>query len=90
MNKNPYQLDLFDDNRVHVTFNVIDLIPFSGSTEDEAKNPNLRTNHLQEGGDDGRPSSKGPTTSAMAKQILEKWNLVELNRDKFLSSWAMI
>jgi len=43
---------LSDDYRVHTTFNVIDLTPFTSGTDDEADNSNFRTNPLQERGDD--------------------------------------
>ena len=53
INNNAYQLDLPEDYGVHTTFNVIDLIPFVGSNDDEVDESDLRTNPLQEGGDDG-------------------------------------
>jgi len=37
---------------VHATFNVADLIPFAGGTDDEAETIDLRTNPSQEEGDD--------------------------------------
>jgi len=37
---------------VHATFNVVDLIPFTGGIDDEAETTDLRTNPSQEGGDD--------------------------------------
>jgi len=52
---------------VHATFNVADLIPFVGGTNDEAEILDLRTNPSQEGGDDEMPITKGPTTRAMAR-----------------------
>ena len=53
----------------------MNLTPFAGSEDEEAEACDLRTNHFQEGGDDGRgPSSgpsSGPTTRFMAKRIQE-------------------
>jgi len=51
-------LDLPEDYGVHTTFNVIDLIPFVGSNDDEVDDSDLRTDPLQEGGDDEEGSSK--------------------------------
>jgi len=48
----------------------MDLTPFAGSEDEEAEACDLRTNPLQEGGDDGR----GPTTRSMAKRIQEDWD----------------
>jgi len=51
----------------------MDLTPFGCSEDEEAEACDLRINPLQEGGDDGRcPSSgpsSGPTTRSMAKRI---------------------
>jgi len=69
---------------VHVTFNVIDLTPFAGSTDDEAKTFDLRVNPLQEGGDNKRTFSKGPTTRAMARRIQEEWDFATPSRDILL------
>ena len=41
INNNAYQLDLPEDFGAHVSFNVIDLIPFVGSTIDKAKTCDL-------------------------------------------------
>jgi len=53
----------------------MDLTPIVGSEDEEAEACDLRTNPLQEGGDDGRgPSSSpssGPTTRSMEKRIQE-------------------
>jgi len=56
----------------------MDLSPFVGSKDEEAEALDLRTNPLQEGGDDGRgPSTSpttrrsGPTTRSMVKKIQE-------------------
>jgi len=66
---------LLEEYGVHTTFNVMNLTPFAGSEDEEAEACDLRTNHFQEGGDDGRgPSSgpsSGPTTRFMAKRIQE-------------------
>jgi len=56
----------------------MDLTPFVGSEDEEAEALDLRTNHLQEGEDDGRgPSTSsttrrsGPITRSRAKKIQE-------------------
>ena len=54
---------------MHTTFNVTDLIPFAGSLDDEVDDSNLRTNPLQEGGDDRRSPMQGPITRSMARYI---------------------
>jgi len=68
---------------VHPTFNIIDLVPFTGTVVDEDDNQDLRANPLQGGGDDVTspspiaPSSlspspsplKGPITRSMMKKI---------------------
>jgi len=51
-----------EDYKVHATFNVINLTPFAGSTDDEAETFDLRTNLFQEGGDDSRGLNSEPTT----------------------------
>ena len=38
VNDNAYRLELPEEYNVHDTFNVVDLIPFAGGTDDEAKN----------------------------------------------------
>jgi len=62
-------LDLPENYGVHTTFNVIDLIPFVASNEDEVDEPNLRSDPLQEGGDDGGGLRQGPVTIAMFKHL---------------------
>jgi len=47
---NAYRLDMPNEYEVHATFNVSDLIPFTGSIDDEKNPPDLRTNHFQEAG----------------------------------------
>jgi len=55
INNNAYILDLPEEYGVHHTLNVVDLIPFVGSNEEEEVEAlDLRTNPFQEGGDDGR------------------------------------
>ena len=75
VNDNAYRLELPEGYDVHATFNVADLIPFAGGTNDEAETIDLRTNPSQEGGDDEMPRAKGPTTRAMARRIQEEWAL---------------
>ena len=70
----------------------MDLTPFIGSEDEEAEALDLRTNPLQEGGNDGRgpntsPSTNptnrrsGPTTRAMAKKIQEDWDTTTDGRE---------
>jgi len=64
---------------VHPTFNITDLVPFTGTIADEDDNQDLRATPLQGGGDDVTqpipivPSSpsplKGPVTRSMMKKI---------------------
>ena len=60
---NAYKLDLPIEYGVHDTFNVIDLSPFVATNEEE-DDLDLRTNHFQGGGDDGR----GPSTTSKEGQ----------------------
>lgn len=53
INNNPYGLDLPNEYEVNSTFNICDIIPFVGSTYDEANPPYLRSNHFQKEGNDG-------------------------------------
>jgi len=62
----------------------MDLTPFAGSEDEETKACDLRTNPLQEGGDDGRRSRSGPTTRSMAKKIQEDWDSTTDSRDTLL------
>jgi len=62
-------LDLLEDYGVHTTFNVIDLILFIGSNDDEVDDSDLRTDPLQEGGDDGGGLRQGPITKVMFKHL---------------------
>jgi len=88
INNNAYQINLPEEYGVHTTFNVMDLTPFAGSKDEEAEACDLRTNLLQEGGDDGRgPSSwpsSGPTTRSMTKRIQEDWDSATNSRETFL------
>jgi len=59
---------------VHTTFNVMDLTPFAGSEDEEVEAYDLRTNPLQEEGDEGKRSSSGPITRSIARKIQEDWD----------------
>ena len=73
INNNAYQLDLPNDYcKLHTTFNVTDLLPFTGSTDDKENDLDLRTNPVQEGEDDGRRSKQCPIARVMARHIEEQ------------------
>ena len=88
VNDNAYRLELPEGYDMHATFNVADLIPFEGGTDDEAETADLRTNPSQEGGDDEMPRAKGPTTRAMARRIQKEWALNAHARPKMNFTWA--
>ena len=88
VNDNAYRLELPDVYDMQATFNVADLIPFVGGTDDEAETTNLRTNPSQEEGDNEMPRAKGPTTRAMARRIQEEWALNAHVRPKMNFTWA--
>jgi len=88
VNDNAYRLELPEEYDVHATFNVADLIPFAGGTNDEAEILDLRTNPSQEGGDDEMPLTKGPTTRAMVRRIQEEWASNAHTRLKMNFTWA--
>ncbi|BAT74745.1 hypothetical protein VIGAN_UM144600, partial [Vigna angularis var. angularis] len=72
INDNAYILDLPESYGVSPTFNICDLIPFTG--DDQQDEADLRTDLFQEGGSDGKPSRNhiGPLTRAMARKIQEE------------------
>jgi len=65
VNDNAYMLDLPKKYGIHTTFNISNLIPFIGGTNDEADPLNLKTNPFEEKVDDGKPLAKGSTTRVM-------------------------
>ena len=77
INNNAYQLDLPAEYGVHPTFNITDLVPFTGTVVDEDDNHDLRANPLQGGGDDVTPpspiapSSPSPSPSPLKGPIQE-------------------
>nr|KYP60030.1 Transposon Ty3-I Gag-Pol polyprotein [Cajanus cajan] len=73
INNNAYVLDVPSEYGVSPSFNISDLSLFTGLADQEEDSLNLRSNPLQEGGDDGGPWAKGPTTRAMAKRMHEEW-----------------
>nr|KYP48027.1 Transposon Ty3-G Gag-Pol polyprotein [Cajanus cajan] len=95
INDNAYRLDLPSDYGVSPTFNVSDLLPFVGASDDEDDSLDLRTNPFQEGGDDGRAWTKGPTTRAMTRRLLEDLTASELSGPnglggpRVLFTWAL-
>jgi len=78
-------LDLPEDYGVHTTFNVIDLIPFIGSNDDEVDDSDLRTDPLQEGGDDGGGLRQGPITKAVFRHLETNKELEALVQIKMLT-----
>ncbi|RZB55667.1 hypothetical protein D0Y65_045126 [Glycine soja] len=60
INNNAYKLDLPEEYRVSITFNIFYLIPFVGGVdiEEEEELKNLRSNPLQRGGNDAILSRK--------------------------------
>jgi len=71
INNNAYRLDL-EEYGVSNTFNIIDLVPFAGvAYSDDEGSTDLRTNPLQEGGDDAILPRRGPITRAMARRLRE-------------------
>jgi len=74
INNNAYRLDLPEEYRVSNTFNITDLVPFSGVADsDDDGSTNLRTNPLQEGGDDAILLRRELITRAMARRLQEDW-----------------
>jgi len=61
----------------------MDLTPFAGSEDEETETCDL-TNPLQEGGDDGRRPSSGPTTRSMTREIQDDWDSATDGRETFL------
>ena len=69
-----YRLDLLEGYRVSNTFNITDLVPFAGVVDsDDEGSANLRTNPLQEGGDDAILPRRGSITGTMARRLQEDW-----------------
>lgn len=88
VNNNAHRLDLPSEYEVNATFNVSDLILFVGSTNGEANPLGLRSNHFQEGADEGKPLAKGPTPRVMVGRTQEDWVAYELSRSKLMFTWA--
>ena len=62
INNNAYRLDLLEEYGVSNTFNITDLVPFAGVADsDDDTSIDLRTNPLQEGGDDAILPRRGPS-----------------------------
>jgi len=59
----------------------MDLTSFAGSEDEEAEICDLRTNPLQEGGDDGRRPNSKPTTRSLERKIQEYWDSATDGRD---------
>jgi len=62
----------------------MDLTPFAGSTNDEAETYDLRTNPLQEGGDDVRGPNSRLITRAIVRRIEEDWDFATEGKDILL------
>ena len=74
INNNAYRLDLPEEYGVSNTFNITNLIHFAGvaNSYDEGS-VDLRTNPLQEGGDDAILPRRGSITGTMARRLQEDW-----------------
>nr|KYP37768.1 Transposon Ty3-G Gag-Pol polyprotein [Cajanus cajan] len=96
INDNAYRLDLPSDYGVSPTFNVSDLKPFVGASDDEEESLDSRMNPSQEGGDVGRAWTKGPTTRAMTRRLVEDLTTSELSGPnglggpRVLFTWALL
>ena len=67
-------MDLPEESGVSTTFNISDLIPFTGGADiEEEEITDLRSNPLQGEGDDAILPRKGPVTRAMTKRLQEDW-----------------
>jgi len=74
INNNTYRLDLPEEYAFSTTFNISDLIPFTGGTDTEEEEPTyLRSNTLQGGGDDAILPRKEPVTRTMSMRLQENW-----------------
>ena len=55
-----------------MSLNITNLVPFAGVADsDDEGSTDLRTNPLQEGGDDAILLRRGPITRAMARRLQE-------------------
>jgi len=74
INNNADRLDLPYKYGVSNTFNITNSVPFIGVADlDNEGMANLRTNPLQEGGDDAILPRRGPITKVMARRLQEDW-----------------
>ena len=74
INNNAYRLNLPEEYEVSNTFNITDLVPFVGVADsDDEGSIDLRTNPLQEGGDDEILPRREPITRVMARRLQEDW-----------------
>ena len=74
INNNTFRLDLPKEYGVCNTVNITNLVPFAGVDDsDDERSTDLRTNPLQEGGDDAILSRRGPITRTMSKRLQEDW-----------------
>ena len=74
INNNAYRLDLPEEYGVSTTFNIYDLIPFTGGVDiEEEELTDFKSNHRQGEGDAAILPRKGPVTRAMSKRLQEDW-----------------
>ena len=70
INKNAYRLDLPKEYGVRNTINITDLVLSAGVADsDDEGFTDLRTNPLQEGGDDAILPRMGPITRSLARRL---------------------
>jgi len=89
INNNAYQLDLPAEYGVHPTFNITDLVPFTGTVVDDDDNQDLRANPLQGGGDDVTPTSPNAHSSPIScasplKGLITRSMIKKIQKDLIL------
>jgi len=74
INNNAYWLDLSEEYGASNTFNITNLVPYPGVADsDDEGSTDLRTNPLQEGGNDAILPRMGPINKTMTRRLQEDW-----------------